>query len=208
MPRTDGANLLKKIQNRLTAFISRNEKKSPVLEGINFLIDNYPLIDDNEKELDESDSDIEMLILGILPSATNIFTDDNFCKPLFMVQFLQKLIKVYGFDKVPDLILQEIQHLDLERENPILNTRMCFSSFILPHTEFVRTLIDRCRTGRGSVNLFIRNNLPENNYVKELSSVQDPDLLGHEKKTEQFSVTLPSIANNEEEWLPEKSSRL
>lgn len=55
-------------------------------------------------------------------SVTNIFTNDYFRETLVFVQVLQKLSKIYGFNKVRDLILQEIQLSDLKIDIPVLNT--------------------------------------------------------------------------------------
>lgn len=90
----------------------------------------------------------------------------------------------------------------------MLNTHNWLSSFILPDTNLLKTVSNRYRTGRGSANLIIRNDLPEKIYVKEASSIQAPNLPRDERKTEPFIISLPLAAINKQERLSEKSPRL
>lgn len=113
------------------------------LEGITFLIDKYAIIEKKETDCEVTDDEIRTLILGVLLSSVNIFSDDYFRQPLFLLQPLFRLSKEYRLDKVPNRIINQLQLSGPKKENTIFNTHIWFLSFMVPSMEIVLAVVNR-----------------------------------------------------------------
>lgn len=83
-----------------------------------------------------------MLLLGVIPSPEDILNDNYFREPLFLGQLLFDLSKIYGFDKVPNRILEQLHLSDLEQDNIIINTNILFSSFMILDADLVLAVVN------------------------------------------------------------------
>lgn len=68
----------RKFAKPLTEIISCNEKKSPGLEGMKFLIHDYPLIEVKEDKVDELGHDIKIFIHDKFRSPKHKLANDHF----------------------------------------------------------------------------------------------------------------------------------
>ena len=114
---------------------------------------------------------------GILPSPEDIFVAEYFKEPLFMVQILHDLEKIYGFAEVPDQLMGKLIRSKFDQTNSILQTHIWFAFFMFPDTEFVEAVVNRYRSGPGSSIPFLRSKArgqhpnQENNVDDEVTTV-------------------------------------
>lgn len=80
--------LFKNVLRHLNSFITRNEKKTARLEGIQFLMDILTIKEGEEKAWDEDGNEIKQILLGVLPPQKLILDDEYFEEPLFLVWIL------------------------------------------------------------------------------------------------------------------------
>ena len=156
MENAEAIKFFKKVETRLSRVLVRNKKKTPILEAIQSVMECFPFPETGEKTWDETSEEITSFLRGILPSPEDIFVEEYFKEPLFMIQILHDLAKIYGFADVPDKLLQKLIQSEFDHGNSILLTHIWFSFFMFPDTDFVEGVVNRYRFGPGCPNPIIR----------------------------------------------------
>ena len=65
-----------KVEKRLSIFLTRNKKKTPILEAIQTVIELFPFPEMGDKIWDETPEEITSCLRGILPSPEDIFVEE------------------------------------------------------------------------------------------------------------------------------------
>ena len=98
----------KKFAKRLSRFLTRNKKKTPILEAIQTVIEFFRFPETEDKTWDETPEELTSCLRGILPSPEDIFDEEYFKEPLFMFQILHDLAKIYGFAEIPENLMGKL----------------------------------------------------------------------------------------------------